>query len=317
MININNVYNVYEDEEVQTSVCKCLLLCDVLRAADVLHTSPYIAYKYGEKFNTAWKDNHDLIKKYYRTHRRELCAYNAYLLTRIIEDLVDKLKLVNFVPTIQLDAASINSINNILKELENDADNVEIQQVLTANLDDVMSNTATYIRRPIFSKFELLNQIACANVEIDRDIQMYTGSNRNGAYIFCEKLSNICVKVLRNIKASANCIPVFHAWGTVLSAIYKLHIGNDWLYSNGYSYPWGRAPTQIPNGLLPYCYMALEDVLVEPDETVYITPDERLFKMMGCDKCAGKPGHDLVSRYVNTFYALHKPATLNSVECGR
>jgi len=288
------------DTSFESNIDRCLVLCDVLAAADIHNVSPYIACKYGEKFNTAWKDNPDLIKKFFRNHKKELYSYNAFMLNQIVNHLVSMIRCINYRPTISVDAATANCLDNLIKELSNDADVVELQQVLTTNLEDTLENRNTFMRNPIFSKFELLNQIVLTNLEIDKDIRIYkNGADRKGPYVFAKLLEDACVKVLKNINARMGQLPVFHAWGTVLGAIYKLHVNDGWLYINGHG-RYYREPTR--HELEPYCHMRLEDVLVDPTENVEVVPDERLFKIMQCDRCAMQPNHDLVKRYVNLFY---------------
>ena len=304
---IDNYCRKVTDESFACNVNRCLVLCDVLANADIRRVSPYIAYKYGEKFNTAWKDNPDLIKKFYQLHKPELYAYNSYMLTEMVNHLVSMLSSLNYHPTIPLDAATANCLDNLVKELNNDADSVELQQVLTTNMQDVLAGK-TFIRRPIFSKFELLNQIACANIEIDKDIRIgCNGLDRHGPYLFSKLLSDACIKILRNINARIGQTPTFHAWGVVLGAIYKLHVDNEWLYSNGY----GRYYRQCEEkrGLEPYYRMNLEDVLVGPNETVDVIPDERLFKITQCKYAAVKPENELIKKYVNLFYHVKQNDT--------
>ena len=138
---------------------KALILCEVLKQADIRRVTPYIAAKYGEEFGTGWKDNKDLVKKFYKTHMSELYAYNVYKLNKILEYLVESIPTLLKQITMRLDGAVITNLNNLTDSLtKSDSSAIEIESALCTSIDDLLDGKPC-IRRPIVNEFELLRAI--------------------------------------------------------------------------------------------------------------------------------------------------------------
>ena len=155
-----------------STIQKALILCEVLKQADIRRVTPYIAAKYGEEFGTGWKDNKDLIKKFYKTHMPELYAYNAYKLNKILEYLIESIPTLLKQTTIRLDGAVIDNLNNLTDSLtKSDSSAIEIESALCTTVDDLLSGKPC-IRRPIVNEFELLNKIVQCNIEINKEVHI-------------------------------------------------------------------------------------------------------------------------------------------------
>ena len=282
---------------------KALLLCDVLKQADIRRATPYIAAQYGEEFSTGWKDNKDLVKKFYKTHMSELYAYNIFRLNKILNYLVENIPTVVKQSTMRLDAAVIASLNNITDTLtKSDSSAIEIESSLCTTVDDLLAGKPC-IRRSIVNEFELLNQIIQGNVEVNKDIKLgHNGANRYNTYSFSNKLASICLEVMKKIQYRQGVCPSYKNWGILLEALYGLHVPWEWLYAQGYGkcYYMPKDNTRIE----PYSSMELEEVLVDPKACVKVTYDDDLYKLSKCPHNANRPENELVRAYVSMFYTV-------------
>lgn len=286
------------------TIQKALILCDVLKEADVRRATPYIAYRYGDEFKTGWYKNHHLVKKFYRTHMPELYAYIAYKLGKILEYLVENIPTLVKQPTIKVDQAVIESLDRITNELtRSDSAAIELEGTLTSSIDDIIAGKPC-IRRPVLQDFELLNQIVQGNVEINKDSRISrNGLTRYNTYAFSSKLASICLDVMKKIQNKQGVCPSYHNWGILLGALYKLHAPWEWLYEHGYG-KFYYAGKDLDQRLVPYCNMELEEVLVDPKEYVRVIYDDDLYKLMSCKHTANRPDNELIRAYVNTFYTI-------------
>lgn len=279
---------------------KALILCEVLKQADIRRVTPYIAAKYGEEFGTGWKDNKDLVKKFYKTHMSELYAYNVYKLNKILEYLVESIPTLLKQITMRLDGAVITNLNNLTDSLtKSDSSAIEIESALCTNIDDLLDGKPC-IRRPIVSEFELLNKIIQGNIEVNKDIKIaHNGSDRYNVYPFTNKLASICLDVMNKIQYRQGVCPAYKNWGTILEALYGLHVQWDWLYEHGYGKCFNRNDN---NRIEPYSSMELEEVLVGPKDFIKVVYDDKLYKLSKCTHNANRPENELVRSYVNMFY---------------
>ena len=280
---------------------KALILCEVLKQADIRRTTPYIAAQYGEEFNTGWKDNKDLIKKFYRTHMPELYAYNIFRLNKILDYLVENIPTVVKQATMRLDAAVIDNLNKLTDSLmKSDSSAIDIESSLCTTVDDLLAGKSC-IRRPIVNEFELFNKIVQGNMEVNKDIKIsYNGANRYNVYPFSNKLASICLEVMKKIQYRQGICPAYKNWGILLEALYGLHVPWEWLYSNGY----GRCYINVKDTthIEPYASMELEEVLIDPKSYVKVTYDDKLYKLSKCAHNANRPDNELVRTYVSIFY---------------
>ena len=279
---------------------KALILCEVLKQADIRRVTPYIAAKYGEEFGTGWKDNKDLVKKFYKTHMPELYAYNVYKLNKILEYLVESIPTLLKQTTMRLDGAVITNLNNLTDALtKSDSSAIEIESALCTSIDDLLDGKPC-IRRPIVNEFELLNKIIQGNIEVNKDIKIaHNGSDRYNVYPFTNKLASICLDVMNKIQYRQGICPAYKNWGTILEALYGLHVSWDWLYENGY----GKFYHSNDNiRIEPYSSMELEEVLVGPKDFIKVVYDDKLYKLSKCTHNANRPENELVRSYVNMFY---------------
>lgn len=279
---------------------KALILCEVLKQADIRRVTPYIAAKYGEEFGTGWKDNKDLVKKFYKTHMPELYAYNVYKLNKILEYLVESIPTLLKQTTMRLDGAVITNLNNLTDSLtKSDSSAIEIESALCTSIDDLLDGKPC-IRRPIVNEFELLNKIIQGNIEVNKDIKIaHNGSDRYNVYPFTNKLASICLDVMNKIQYRQGICPAYKNWGTILEALYGLHVSWDWLYENGY----GKSYHSNDNiRIEPYSSMELEEVLVGPKDFIKVVYDDKLYKLSKCTHNANRPENELVRSYVNMFY---------------
>lgn len=281
---------------------KALILCEVLKQADIRRVTPYIAAKYGEEFGTGWKDNKDLIKKFYKTHMPELYAYNAYKLNKILEYLIESIPTLLKQTTIRLDGAVITNLNNLTDSLtKSDSSAIEIESALCTNIDDLLDGKPC-IRRPIVNEFELLNKIVQSNIEVNKDIKIaHNGADRYNVYPFTNKLASICLDIMNKIQYRQGVCPAYKNWGIILEALYGLHVSWEWLYEHGY----GKFYYCNDNiRIEPYSSMELEEVLVGPKEFVRVVYDDKLYKLSKCAHNANRPENELVRAYVNMFYCV-------------
>src|SRR5574344_571 len=279
---------------------KALILCEVLKQADIRRVTPYIAAKYGEEFGTGWKDNKDLIKKFYKTHMPELYAYNAYKLNKILEYLIESIPTLLKQTTIRLDGAVIDNLNNLTESLtKSDSSAIEIESALCTTVDDLLSGKPC-IRRPIVNEFELLNKIVQCNIEINKDIKITrNGANRYNVYPFTNKLESICLDIMNKIKYRQDMSPAYKNWGTILVALYGLHVSWELLYEHGYGkFYYNNNNIRIE----PYSSMELEEVLVGPKDFIRVVYDDKLYELSKCAHNANRPENELVRAYVNMFY---------------
>ena len=281
---------------------KALILCEVLKQADIRRVTPYIAAKYGEEFGTGWKDNKDLIKKFYKTHMPELYAYNVYKLNKILEYLVESIPTLLKQTTMRLDGAVITNLNNLTCSLtKSDSSAIEIESALCTTVDDLLSGKPC-IRRPIVNEFELLNKIVQANIEVNKDIKIaHNGTDRYNVYPFTNKLASICLDIMNKIQYRQGICPAYKNWGVILEALYGLHVSWDWLYEHGYGKLFNRSDN---NRIEPYSSMELEEVLVGPNDCIRVVYDDKLYKLSKCAHKANRPENELVRAYVNMFYCV-------------
>lgn len=282
---------------------KALILCEVLKQADIRRVTPYIAAKYGEEFGTGWKDNKDLIKKFYKTHMSELYAYNAYKLNKILEYLIESIPSLLKQTTIRLDGAVIDNLNNLTDSLtKSDSSAIEIESALCTTVDDLLDGKPC-IRRPIVNEFELLNKIVQSNIEVNKDIRIaHNGAARYNVYPFTNRLASICLDVMNKIQYRQGVCPAYKNWGTILEALYGLHVSWEWLYEHGYGkFYHGNDNIRIE----PYSSMELEEVLVGPKDFIRVVYDDKLYKLSKCAHNANRPENELVRAYVNMFYYVH------------
>ena len=281
---------------------KALILCEVLKQADIRRVTPYIAAKYGEEFGTGWKDNKDLIKKFYKTHMPELYAYNVYKLNKILEYLVESIPTLLKQTTMRLDGAVITNLNNLTCSLtKSDSSAIEIESALCTTVDDLLDGKPC-IRRPIVNEFELLNKIVQSNIEVNKDIRIaHNGADRYNVYPFTNKLASICLDIMNKIQYRQGICPAYKNWGTILEALYGLHVSWDWLYEHGYGKLFNRSDN---NRIEPYSSMELEEVLVGPKDCIRVVYDDKLYKLSKCAHKANRPENELVRAYVNMFYCV-------------
>lgn len=281
---------------------KALILCEVLKQADIRRVTPYIAAKYGEEFGTGWKDNKDLIKKFYKTHMSELYAYNVYKLNKILEYLVESIPTLLKQTTMRLDGAVITNLNNLTCSLtKSDSSAIEIESALCTTVDDLLSGKPC-IRRPIVNEFELLNKIVQSNIEVNKDIKIeHNGADRYNVYPFTNKLASICLDIMNKIQYRQGICPAYKNWGVILEALYGLHVSWDWLYEHGYGKLFNRSDN---NRIEPYSSMELEEVLVGPKDCIRVVYDDKLYKLSKCAHKANRPENELVRAYVNMFYCV-------------
>jgi hypothetical protein len=283
---------------------RALILCEVLKEADVRRATPYIAYRYGDEFKTGWYKNHHLVKKFYRTHMPELYAYISYKLNKILEYLIESIPTLVKQPTIRVDQAVIESLNRLTNELtRSDSATLELEGTLTSTIDDIISGKPC-IRRPILQDFELLNQIVEGNAEINSNIRISkNGTARYNTYAFSSKLASICLDVMKKIQNKQGLCPAYRNWGILLGALYKLHAPWEWLYEHSHD-KFYMIDHDTDQRLVPYCNMELEEVLVDPKEFVRVTYDDDLYKLMECKHTANRPDNELIRAYVNRFYTV-------------
>lgn len=282
---------------------KALILCEVLKQADIRRVTPYIAARYGEEFGTGWKDNKDLIKKFYKTHMPELYAYNAYKLNKILEYLVESIPTLLKQTTMRLDGAVIDNLNTLTDSLtKSDSSAIEIESALCTNIDDLLDGKPC-IRRPIVNEFELLNKIVQCNVEINKDIRItHNGADRYNVYPFTNKLASICLDIMNKIQYRQGVCPAYKNWGTILEALYGLHVSGEWLYEHGHGKFFNYGDHKR---IEPYTSMELEEVLVGPKDFVRVVYDDKLYKLSKCAHNTNRPENELVRAYVNMFYHVH------------
>ena len=288
-----------------STIQKALILCEVLKQADIRRVTPYIAAKYGEEFGTGWKDNKDLIKKFYKTHMPELYAYNAYKLNKILEYLIESIPTLLKQTTIRLDGAVIDNLNNLTDSLtKSDSSAIEIESVLCTTVDDLLSGKPC-IRRPIVNEFELLNKIVQCNIEINKDIRIaHNGADRYNVYPFTNKLTSICLDIMNKIQYRQDMCPAYKNWGIILEALYSLHVSWEWLYEHGYGkFYYNNKNIRIE----PYSSMELEEVLVGPKDFIRVVYDDKLYELSKCAHNANRPENELVHAYVNMFYYVQDP----------
>lgn len=285
------------------TIQKALILCEVLKQADIRRVTPYIAAKYGEEFGTGWKDNKDLIKKFYKTHMSELYAYNAYKLNKILEYLIESIPALLKQTTMRLDGAVIDNLNTLTDSLtKSDSAAIEIESALCTNIDDLLDGKPC-IRRPIVNEFELLNKIVQCNVEINKDIKItHNGADRYNVYPFTNKLASICLDIMNKIQYRQGVCPAYKNWGTILEALYGLHVPGEWLYEHGHGKFFNYGDHRR---IEPYTSMELEEVLVGPKDFVRVVYDDKLYKLSKCAHNANRPENELVRAYVNMFYCVH------------
>lgn len=284
------------------TIQKALILCEVLKQADIRRVTPYIAARYGEEFGTGWKDNKDLIKKFYKTHMSELYAYNAYKLNKILEYLIESIPTLLKQTTIRLDGAVIDNLNTLTDSLtKSDSAAIEIESALCTNIDDLLDGKPC-IRRPIVNEFELLNKIIQCNVEINKDIRItHNGADRYNVYPFTNKLASICLDIMNKIQYRQGVCPAYKNWGTILEALYGLHVPGEWLYEHGHGKFFNYGDHRR---IEPYTSMELEEVLVGPKDFVRVVYDDKLYKLSKCAHNANRPENELVRAYVNMFYCV-------------
>lgn len=282
---------------------RAIILCKVLQQADIRRVTPYIAAQYGEEFSTGWKDNKDLIMKFYKTHMPELYAYNAYRLNKILEYLIENIHTVTKQSTIKVDAAVIENLNNITDSLtRSDSAAIDIESSLCTTIDDLLDGKPC-IRRPIVNEFDLLNKIVQTNIEVNKDIRLsQLGENRYDVYNFTNKLASICLDIMKKIQHRQGICPAYKNWGILLEALYGIHVPWDWLYEHGYGKLFMNARRH--NRIEPYSSMELEEVLIDPKSTANVVYDDKLYKLSKCTHNANRPNDELACAYVNMFYCV-------------
>ena len=230
----------------------------------------------------------------------ELYAYNVYKLNKILEYLVESIPTLLKQTTMRLDGAVITNLNNLTDSLtKSDSSAIEIESALCTNIDDLLDGKPC-IRRPIVNEFELLNKIIQGNIEVNKDIKIaHNGSDRYNVYPFTNKLASICLDVMNKIQYRQGICPAYKNWGTILEALYGLHVSWDWLYENGYGKFFNRNDN---NRIEPYSSMELEEVLVGPKDFIKVVYDDKLYKLSKCTHNANRPENELVRSYVNMFY---------------
>ena len=286
-----------------TTMQRALILCKVLQQADIRRVTPYIAAQYGEEFGTGWKDNKDLIKKFYKTHMHELYAYNAYRLNKILDYLIENIHTVNKQATIKVDAAVIENLNNLVDSLtKSDSSAIDIESSLCTTIDDLLDGKPC-IRRPIVNEFELLNKIVQTNTEINKDLKLSRlGETRYDVYNFTSKLSSICLDIMKKIQHKQGICPAYRNWGVLLEALYGIHVPWEWLYEHGYVKLFNDS--HKCNRIEPYSSMELEEVLIDPKSRANVIYDDKLYKLSKCTRNANRPDNELVCAYVNMFYCV-------------
>lgn len=290
---------------------RALILCKVLQQADIRRVTPYIAAQYGEEFGTGWKDNKDLVMKFYKTHMHELYAYNAYRLNKILEYLVENIRVVTKQSTIRVDAAVIENLNNLTDTLmQNNGAAIEIESSLCTTIDDLLAGKSC-IRRPIVNEFELLNTLVQNNVEINKDHKLTKfGENRYDTYNFTNKLTSICLDIMKKIQLRQGICPAYKNWGILLEALYSIHVPWEWLYEQGYCKLFNNH--HKCDRIEPYSSMELEEVLIDPKSNANVVYDDKLYKLSKCTHNANRPDNELVCAYVNEFYRIQN-ITENSI----
>ena len=104
---------------------------------------------------------------------------------------------------------------------------------------------------------------------------------------------------MNKIQYRQGICPAYKNWGTILEALYGLHVSWDWLYENGYGKFFNRNDN---NRIEPYSSMELEEVLVGPKDFIKVVYDDKLYKLSKCTHNANRPENELVRSYVNMFY---------------
>jgi hypothetical protein len=204
--------------------------------------------------------------------------------------------------TIRLDGAVIDNLNTLTDSLtKSDSAAIEIESALCTNIDDLLDGKPC-IKRPIVNEFELLNKIVQCNVEINKDIRItHNGADRYNVYPFTNKLASICLDIMNKIQYRQGICPAYKNWGTILEALYGLHVPVEWLYEHGHGKFFNYGDHKR---IEPYTSMELEEVLVGPKDFVRVVYDDKLYKLSKCAHNANRPENELVRAYVNMFYCV-------------
>lgn len=219
-----------------------LHLIELLRDADIRHTTPLLAGQYGDAFNTVWKDNVPLVKFFYRTHQRSLSAFIHMKLDKAVNrliDNIDSLKSNISFKSVCLDPAVAQSINDVIEALENKGNQLDFKRQLTTNLDDLLAGKPI-IRTSILDQIAVLETIVRSAFEQDNYRPWTENEYRHNkvvdgdaTFVCFDRLANALMTVINSIHDKDIYIN-YKEISYVLSILYRLRTPkDDWLHRSG------------------------------------------------------------------------------------
>ena len=219
-----------QDDIAHLSMHRDIVLIELLKQADIRNTTLFIAAQYANMFNTVWKDNPALIHQYFSTHQRELSMFIKMKMDRVVNRLLDQASRFStnsrFLSTIELDAATAASIDNMLSELKNRANDKDISTALITTTDDLLAGKPV-IRTGILTDLEIFEIAIRGNKEAYKaNEQNYNWRNHPTTQLplLITELYNTLTGIVRNVRyKSANVCYNYKEWATLLSIIYMLY----------------------------------------------------------------------------------------------
>lgn len=207
-----------------------IILIELLKQVDIRNTTLFIAAQYANMYNTVWKDNPQLIHQYYSTHQRELSLFIKMKLDRVVNRLLDQasefVKSNQFLGTVKLDAATTASVDNMLSELQDRANNADLSNALITSVNDLL-NGKPYVRTGILRELEVFEIAIRGNREAykadERNTRWRTKPSSN-IPLLITKLYSILTGIVRSIRyKSADVCYNYKEWASLLSIIYMLY----------------------------------------------------------------------------------------------
>ena len=219
-----------QDDIAHLSMHRDIVLIELLKQADIRNTTLFIAAQYANMFNTVWKDNPALIHQYFNTHQRELSMFIKMKMDRVVNRLLDQASRFStnsrFLSTVELDAATAASIDNMLSELKNRANDKDISTALITTTDDLLAGKPV-IRTGILTDLEIFEIAIRGNKEAYKaNEQNYNWRNHPTTQLplLITELYNTLTGIVRNVRyKSANVCYNYKEWATLLSIIYMLY----------------------------------------------------------------------------------------------
>lgn len=218
-----------------------LYAIELLRNSNLDNIDLQVAWQYGQKYMTPWRDNPTLVEEFMHRHRPELRQFINSKLLQVVKRLMDGVSMLSNRKFFTMTPLEPNIVESILAGLDDIANTGDIQKRILDEyaMDVAKPNSTIRMVSGNFAGFEVLDRLLCGIFDKFPEMTKEKDHWRtrcNFGRKWNEVVDNkvyLCTKRLFEIYGEQINIPSvgvpiiysnFAAWACLLSIVYRLSV---------------------------------------------------------------------------------------------